>query len=52
MMASLVNHQSQFFVPPTPLILPLSIGKLSPECRKAVVLPAPGGPTIMYQGRE
>jgi len=27
-------------------------GNLSPELIKAVVLPLPGGPMMMYQGRE
>ena len=54
-MASLVNHQSTLRVPPTPRTAPPPApwkGKTRPECLMAVVLPAPGGPMIMYQGSE
>ena len=51
-MASLLIHQSQLRVPPTPRTRPpLACGNGRPELRSAVVLPAPGGPTIRYQGR-
>jgi hypothetical protein len=52
--ASLVNHQSQLRVPPTPRIaaLPNSLasGNSMPEFTSAVVLPDPGAPMIMYHG--
>ncbi len=52
-MASLVIHQSQFRVPPTPRTLPaLPGGILMPELRMAVVFPEAEGPIIMYQGRS
>lgn len=55
-MASLVNHQSQLRVPPTPRTPPpprgSANGKTRPECLRAVVLPAPGGPMMTYQGSE
>ena len=45
--ASSVNHQSQLRVPPMPLSLafppPCSTAKFSPELRRAVVFPEPGG---------
>ena len=50
-MASLVIHQSQLRVPPTPRTAPvLPNGNLRPELRMAVVLPEPGGPMMTYQG--
>jgi len=45
-----VNHQSQLRVPPTPRTLPAPSGKRRPELIRAVVLPEPGGPMMMYQG--
>ena len=49
--ASLVIHQSQLRVPPTPRTLPaLPGGNLRPELRMAVVLPDADGPIITYQG--
>src|SRR5215470_18645965 len=53
MMASLVSHQSQLRVPPTPRTPPPRddrYGNCSPEFLRAVLFPAPGGPMIMYQG--
>src|SRR5581483_9415801 len=53
-MASLVNHQSQLRVPPTPRTAALpkrsASGNSRPELLNSVVLPEPGGPMIMYQG--
>jgi len=52
--ASSVNHQSQYRVPPTPATgcatPEPARGKFRPELTSAVVLPAPGGPMITYQG--
>ena len=52
--ASLVNHQSQLRVPPTPEMASLpsfsASGNCKPELTSAVVFPAPGGPMMMYHG--
>jgi hypothetical protein len=56
--ASLVNHQSQFRVPPMPRMasrpwpVRSASGKSTPEFISAVVLPAPGGPIRMYHGNS
>src|ERR1700760_1303617 len=53
-MAWSVNHQSQLRVPPTPRKASLpnfcARGKFKPELTSTVVLPAPGGPMMMYHG--
>jgi hypothetical protein len=53
---SFVSHQSQLRVPPRPFTAALpprdAYGKFKPLFRSAVLLPAPGGPMIAYQGRK
>ncbi len=49
--ASSANQKSRFRVPPTPFRALSENGNRRPEFKRAVVLPAPGGPMIMYQGR-
>ena len=54
--ASLVNHQSQWRVPPTPRTEAspsvAASGNSRPEFNSAVVLPEPGAPMITYHGNS